>query len=107
MKTLNPNAAEWTPMGFSGAAVLPSGTTQSSSSSSFAALSASTCAASSKAAAAVGQLTIQASTSMQIDSQAGVATPNGLAELATVCSADMTFEDLMFDNSSRRGSVSL
>lgn len=33
-------------------------------------------------------------------------TPNGLAELAHTLSGDMTFEDMMFDNSSRRGSVS-
>lgn len=99
MKTLNPNAAEWTPTAFAGPTMVP-GTKGSSSSFAIS----SSCAATSKAAAA--QLTIQATTSMQIDSQAGVATPNGLAELASVCSADMTFEDLMFDNSSRRGSVS-
>jgi len=32
-------------------------------------------------------------------------TPNGLAEIAHTLSGDMTFEDMMFDNSSRRGSV--
>jgi hypothetical protein len=91
---LNPNAAEWTPTAF--------GTGTKGSTFISSAKSAAACPAS--------QLTIQASSSMQIDSEAGVATPNGLAELASVLSgavsADMTFEDLMFDNSSRRGSVS-
>jgi hypothetical protein len=70
------------------------------------------CAASSKCtAAAAGKLTIQASANMHMDSDTDLATPNGLAELATVlsgaASADMNFDDLMFDNSSRRGSVSV
>lgn len=98
MKMLNPNAAEWMPTAFSAAA-----------------MPVSSCAAASKnsssATVAASKLSIQASTaSMQVDSDAGVTTPNGLAELASVlsgaASADMTFEDLMFDNSSRRGSVS-
>lgn len=91
---LNPNAAVWTPTAF--------GTGTKGSTFISPAKAAAVCPAS--------QLTIQASSSMQIDSEAGVATPNGLAELASVLSgavsADMTFEDLMFDNSSRRGSVS-
>eukprot|EP00775_Hariotina_reticulata_P010697 gene10697-10854_t len=32
-------------------------------------------------------------------------TPNGLAEIAHTLSGDMTFEDMLFDNSSRRGSL--
>lgn len=101
---LNPKAQEWTPTGFFAAsAVMTNGSSKQ-------APSAISCAASSKAAAVGGQLSIQATTQMQVDSDAGVTTPNGLAELACVLSgamsADMTFEDLMFDNSSRRGSVS-
>lgn len=101
---LNPNAQEWTPTGFfTATAVMTNGSSKQ-------APSAISCAASSKAAAAGGQLSIQATTQMQVDSDAGVTTPNGLAELASVLSgavsADMTFEELMFDNSSRRGSVS-
>ena len=99
MKMLNPNAAEWTPTAFGAATVI--GTKSSSYLS---------CAASSKNAAAAGQLAIPTGTQMQQDSDSGLTTPNGLAELASVLSgatsADMTFEDLMFDNSSRRGSVS-
>jgi predicted anti-sigma-YlaC factor YlaD len=102
MKMLNPNAAEWNPTAFSTAAVM--GTKGQTSFIS--------CAASSKStAAAAGKLTIQASANMHVDADTGLATPNGLAELATVlsgaASADMNFDDLMFDNSSRRGSVSL
>jgi hypothetical protein len=101
---LNPKAQEWTPTGFiTATAVLTNGSSKQ-------APSAISCAASSKAAAVGGQLSIQATTQMQVDSDAGVTTPNGLAELASVLSgamsADMTFEELMFDNSSRRGSVS-
>lgn len=102
MKMLNPNATEWNPTAFGTAAVMgPKGQT-----------SVISCAASSKStAAAAGKLTIQASANMHVDSDTGLATPNGLAELATVlsgaASADMNFDDLMFDNSSRRGSVSL
>jgi len=98
---LNPNAAEWTPTAFSTATAVIGTSTSAFISS---------CAAS-KNAAGVGQLSVQASTHMQVDSDSGLATPNGLAELASVLSgatsADMTFEDLLFDNSSRRGSVSL
>lgn len=121
MKMLNPNATEWTPAAFGTATFATSQSTYSAKAA--AAAGGAGVPAGAAATAAAGrsnapstqqqQLTIQTTTTtvIQVDTtdSGSLSTPNGLAELASVLScttsADLTFEDLLFDNSSRRGSV--
>ena len=53
----------------------------------------------------VQSLQVRTSFSGCLDKEASIPTPNGLAELASLLSGDLNFEDV-FDHGSRRASVS-
>jgi hypothetical protein len=114
---LNPFAQEWAPgLSFGGAAPAQSCAAAAAAAASSAAGGGGGIGQGSSAAA-VAALSILTGAALSPPSataeqqQPDLPTPNGLAELASVLSsttsADMTFEELMFDNSSRRGSVSV